>query len=69
MKYALLLVALIGSAVEANPVDDYIFDIFDKISNWINPPHDRPTIDMSQIDTNPLATITEKVFFDIEIAG
>ena len=61
MKFTPILLALVGSTVEAN--------IFDKISKWINPPHDMPTIDMNQIDTTPLATITKKVFIDIEIDG
>ena len=61
MKFTPIIVALLCSSADAS--------LLDKISKWISPPHDLPTIDMSQIDTTPLATITDKVFFDIDIMG
>ena len=60
MKFTPILLALVGSAN---------CSLVDYIKEWIHP--DRPVdfLDMNSIDTTPLATITQKVFFDIEIGG
>ena len=65
MKFSPILLCLLGSA-NGSLMD---FDPVNSIRDWLHPVKPNYDVNLDDIDTTPLAEITQKVFFDIEIAG